>query len=1240
MPLVRLEVNNFKSYRGHQLIGPFQSFSAVIGPNGSGKSNLMDAISFVLGVKSTQLRSSQLKDVIFRGRRMGADPENGDADEGQDDDGNDQGSSADATKATVVAVYEDATQKEWRFQRSITLAGVSEYRVNGRVTTWATYNATLEKFNVLVKAKNFLVFQGDVEAVASQNSRDLTKLIEQISGSLELKEEYEQAKVRMEKAQEDSASAFNKRRGINGELKTFREQKAEAEKWARLQEERDAHILQFLLWRLYHINEQLTSARNTIDQRNSDMSSLRQKQHQERNNVEARRKESATVKRDVSKLERDIKKRQREIEEKQPSLDAQDERTALSTRNISVAKRNITDVERDLVKHRAELAKFEQDYQRTKQAAQAAEQAEAARGRGPELSEAELNEYHELRAEASTRRATERQQLETLRRQLRAQQTTLKSLEAKNAQLEKSRERLETETPAAQERKDALDARQAELQGQLAAAKQQVEQLHSERVRIGKRETEVNETLVGCLTKLQQARSDAQESRREIKMKETFADLQRIFPGIRGRLVDLCKPTQHKYDSAISTVLGRHGDSLIVDHEKTAIACIEYLRNQRVGQATFLPLDTIQAKPINDRLRSIARGARLAIDIIQFDPTIERAMQFVCGSTLVCDNLDIARSASYEKNVEVKVVTLDGTVIHRTGLITGGRTDDRGSKRWDEREIQGVERQRKECEEELNTLKQTKRNLTTEESLTTRIAECEALLNTLRDDLSAVTSRLNGLNTELEHVNKQLRELNPELSNAQSAVQQTTQQMQSLVTIVDADDDNLFESFCQRIGVANIREYEEHQLRLIERQKDARSEFELQLKRLEHHTTNIKSAISLQEQRLAGYQKTVEKENTRLERIAQEKADIQSEIDDIQADIEEKDTRLAALQEEKEAKDQAESNANKDLSRATKALDNALKDIANLNDQMDNLSSQRTEIYRKCRLEEIQLPLKSGSLKKVALVESTDVDPMDVDEDGTQRALDVPDHGIEVDFSDLDDAALEDGSSNMENELKDRIDHVVGAIEKMAPNMKAADHLGDTETRFRETEMEFEKARKEAALAKTTFNEIKKRRCDLFNKAFNHISGRIDPTYKDLTKGKAAPAGGVAFLSLEDSEEPYLSGVKYHAMPPMKRFRDMDQLSGGEKTMAALALLFCIATFAPPPFFVLDEVDAALDSQNVAKVAAYIRKRARPEFQFIVISLKASLYEQAQGLVGIYRKTEDEQNSSASLTVDLEMYRG
>lgn len=132
------------------------------------------------------------------------------------------------------------------------------------------------------------------------------------------------------------------------------------------------------------------------------------------------------------------------------------------------------------------------------------------------------------------------------------------------------------------------------------------------------------------------------------------------------------------------------------------------------------------------------------------------------------------------------------------------------------------------------------------------------------------------------------------------------------------------------------------------------------------------------------------------------------------------------------------------------------------------------------------------------------------------------------------------------------------------------------------------------------------------------------------------PLGGIAYLSAEDSDEPYLEGIKYHAMPPMKRFRDMEQLSGGEKSVAALALLFAIHSYKPSPFFVLDEVDAALDNTNVSTVANYIREHATPDFQFIVISLKQTLYEKAQSLVGIYR--DQDINSSKTMTLMVSFY--
>jgi structural maintenance of chromosome 1 len=202
--------------------------------------------------------------------------------------------------------------------------------------------------------------------------------------------------------------------------------------------------------------------------------------------------------------------------------------------------------------------------------------------------------------------------------------------------------------------------------------------------------------------------------------------------------------------------------------------------------------------------------------------------------------------------------------------------------------------------------------------------------------------------------------------------------------------------------------------------------------------------------------------------------------------------------------------------------------------------------------------------------------------------------------------------------------------------MRAIDRLDGVEARLKATEKEYEDSRVAAKKSKDAFTEIKQKRFELFSKAFSHIREHIKTVYKDLTRSAAFPLGGQAYLDIEDSDAPYLSGIKYHAMPPLKRFRDMEHLSGGEKTMAALALLFAIHSYSPSPFFVLDEVDAALDNANVEKIKNYIREHSGPGMQFIVISLKTGLFQGSESLVGVFR--DQEANSSKTLTLDLRKY--
>jgi structural maintenance of chromosome 1 len=236
----------------------------------------MDAISFVLGIKSSHLRSTQLRDLVYRGRvlkhsKINADgtatdqPEtngqnghvNGDLPSDEEEVSQPQSQRNDPQTAWVMAVYEDEAHDEQKWKRSITSTGQSEYRINNRVVTAKQYNDTLEEENILIKARNFLVFQGDVEAIASQSPKDLTRLVEQISGSLEYKEEYERLKVEFEKATEDHAFRLNQRRAMNSEIKQYQEQKKEAESFERKAAERDEAIVTHILWKLYHLQRQI-----------------------------------------------------------------------------------------------------------------------------------------------------------------------------------------------------------------------------------------------------------------------------------------------------------------------------------------------------------------------------------------------------------------------------------------------------------------------------------------------------------------------------------------------------------------------------------------------------------------------------------------------------------------------------------------------------------------------------------------------------------------------------------------------------------------------------------------------------------------------------------------------------------------------------------------------------------------------------------------------------------------------
>ncbi|KAJ5668438.1 Structural maintenance of chromosomes protein 1 [Penicillium maclennaniae] len=1234
--LIRLELFNFKSYKGHHtLLFGDAYFTSIIGPNGSGKSNSMDAISFVLGIKSSHLRSTNLRDLVYRGRvlrtsKVDVDGEpitNGE--EGQEEDDEDLDASQDAggkndpKSAWVMAVYEDDAGEEQQWRRSITSQGVSEYRINNRTVTAQQYNEALEAENILIRARNFLVFQGDVEAIASQSPRDLTRLIEQISGSLEHKAEYEKLKAEAEEAAEQQTVQLNRRRGINSEVKQYQEQKREAETFAKKAEERDQAIITHILWKLFHFQRLIDASSADIQKYQDELKEYRRGVEKYENNVEDAKKEHARVGRDVGKAEKNILKKEKDIEELNNSLVPIDEKVEITQRKVERYGTKITEIGKERSAQSDNAKQLDKNLKLVEKAQSQweTEWKNTTSKTGGQLSEADQQEYHKLREEVSKRSSADQLTLDNLRRQRKTEAEAVNSLKGKVESTEWQLKNLELDASNMNDRKSALNDTIKATSKDIDRKKKELNALTSERLKVSQMRTEWEEKLQVVLRKLLEADDGKKQTEKDIRAKELISTLKRIFPGVKGRVSDLCRPKQRKYADAVSTVLGRHFDAIVVDNEKTAKECIQHLRDQRAGQATFIPLETIQVKAFNSNLKGMHRGMRPAIETVDYDDSVARAISYACGNSIVCDDLATAKYLCYERNVDAKAVTLDGTVIHKGGLMTGGRgPQQNNSKRWEDSEVENLHKLKEKLMSDLANLPKAHRRGSEEETLQGELVGLEQRLNYARDELKALERNIESKGSELDFVKRQVQDLRP-----------------------NAVEDEIYRNFCKRLGYDNIREYEAQQGSLQEEAAQKKLEFTTQKSRIENQLSFEKQRIQATDDRINGLKAQYERDMTLIEELKSQQEEIRNQLDEFSAELE-----LLRENLEKQKKIYVQSAENladqrRELQKRSKHVESALKDINGLEAEIQRNSSSRYALLRRCKLEDIDLPLTddSNSLDKLPiddLVQAADPDAMDVDEaddlDGEGPV--VQDYGIEVDFESLGDSLKESAEEKLEEELLEKVRTLNNELDKMAPNARAMERLETVENKLRSTEKDFEDARRQARRAKDGFEEVMKKRSDLFNKAFTHISEQIGPIYRELTRSTNYPLGGQAYLDIEDSDEPYLDGIKYHAMPPLKRFRDMEHLSGGEKTMAALALLFAIHSYQPSPFFVLDEVDAALDNTNVARIANYIHDHAAPGMQFIVISLKTGLFQNSEALVGIYR--DQVENSSKSLTLDLRKY--
>ncbi|RKF56586.1 Structural maintenance of chromosomes protein 1 [Golovinomyces cichoracearum] len=1253
--LIRLELFNFKSYKGHHnLLFGDAYFTSIIGPNGSGKSNSMDAISFVLGIKSSHLRSSHLRDLVYRGRvlktsKVGTE-DFGDKDVSDPSDKTDNitesptSESIDPKSAWVMAVYEDDAGDKQKWKRTITNQGVSEYRINDRVVTAVQYNEALESENILIKARNFLVFQGDVEAIASQSPKDLTKLIEQISGSLEYKAEYERLEEEAKRTAENQLYNLSRRRGINSEIKQYQEQKREAEAFQAKANERDLAIITHILWELYNYQLEMNNSIASIEENRETLKEYRRRVEKYEKSVEEARQAQAKVSKDVSRIERTIKKKEREVEGMENNLVPIDEKLEITDVEIGKTRKKIESLSNEQEKHNREILKLQKDLAAVEKAEKESERKwqEILKKQGKKLSDEDFKEYNSLRSQLAAKTAAQKAKLDNYTRQMKTDQVALNSLKVKLTASQVAVDRLQSEVDEISERKASTEADVKETMKQVESKKKELNQLISERIRVNQLHTEKEEKLRTVLKEIADADAGRRKSLREQKIKETVAALKRLYGGVRGRIGDLCKPKQKKYDEAVITALGRDFDSVVVDTEKTGTECVQYLKDQRANPMTFIPLDNIKVSAPDANLKGLPK-ARLTIDTIDFDPSIERAMAYACGNSIVCDDLAAAKHICYEKHIHVKAVTLQGYVIHKAGLMTGGRGPEKGDKRkFDDQDIDKLRAQVTRFQNEIDALPDPHRRGIAEEALQNELAGLDQRFLYTKNELAAFEQNLTSKKRQLEFEQGQLKDIQPKFNSKEIALHSIMETVAEAQKEVDQEQDELFAEFCKRLNYSNIRDYEAQQGSFEQQNAEERNKFSKHKASLQNQINWLKGQYDDVTRRITVISSRVESLEAQILTYQQDKQKLDEAINVGRAQITELEDELHKYKEKYAQKTTKVNQTRSDLTKQNKKLEEINKEISVLEMKAQRKSVERYSLLRRCKLEQISIPLKPGSKKLDSLpIEEnslqTDPEAMDIDEDDAPSGRKIEDYGIIVDTDRLDEDLTRSSDEETGEKLLQRINDLNAELEKLNPNMRATERLESVEIRLKTAEREFENARKSAKKAKEEFELVKEKRCDLFNKAFTHISEQISHVYKDLTRSSTFPLGGQAYLDIEESDAPYYSGIKYHAMPPLKRFRDMEHLSGGEKTMAALALLFAVHSFQPSPFFVLDEVDAALDNANVEKIKNYIREHAGPGMQFIVISLKTGLFQGSESLIGVFR--DQDANSSKTLTLDLRKYR-
>ncbi len=1180
MHIKELVLDNFKSFGRKTRIPFYEDFTTVSGPNGSGKSNIIDSILFALGLARTSgIRAEKLTDLIYN-------------------PGHQDGSSFEGEREASVEVILDNADGTLTRDQVVTAAGTEDvgdvdeisikrrvketednyysyYYINGRSVNLGDIQDLLAQAGITPEGYN-VVMQGDVTEIINMTPGSRREIIDEIAGVAQFDAKKEDAFEELEVVEERIDEAELRIEEKEQRLDQLEDERETALEYQDLREEKEeyegyrkAAELADKREELATIEEEIEGLAETLDERQAEL--------------DERQARVMDLESELEELNAEIEQKgedeqlaiKREIEEIKGDIARIEDRIESQEQNVEDAENERRQAFVKIDSKQEQIDDLESEIQETKV-------ARSSIAADIKEKEAELETVETRIDEVGEQFEEVKDELDEKKRALEQAKSEKNDLQREQDRLldearRRSNEQRETEAEIedAKERIPELEADIADLEDELEKAEKNhatiqevVDDLKAEKAELQSDLEAIEDEISAAQQEYAELEAKADQSGDTSYGRAVTTILNAGLDGVHGTVAQLGS-VSGEYAVACETAAGGRLAQVVVDDDGVGQRCIEYLKRNNAGRATMLPITEMDTRSLPS-LPNDPGVVDFAYNLVEFDSEYAGIFSYVLGDTLVVEDMETARALMGQ----YRIVTLDGDLVEKSGAMTGG------SKKGSRYSFEGSSGKLDRVAQRINDLEEQRQSI--------------------RADIQDVDERLDDARDRQSDAADQVREIRNSIEHTETEVNETEATVEQL----------------------------EDELADIEDERESVSE---QMDELEAEIAEKNEGIAAIEERIGELEATVE--DSELPELTAEAEEIREDIDDLQRRQDELDAELSELELEKEyaedAIDDLEATVESAKERKAEAterieeleddiaekeglLEEKEKAVAELEEELAELKDEREEL----RTEVDEARQKRDAKKEeVATIE---------DELGTAREevdrLEWEIDELADEVGEFDPAEIPDHET-VESEIR-RLEAEMEALEPV--NMLAIEEYDEVQAELDDLLGKKETLVEEAEGIRDRIETYEARKKETFMDAYDAIDAYFQDIFEQLSNGTGR-------LHLEDEADPFEGGLTMKAQPGDKPIQRLEAMSGGEKSLTALAFIFAIQRHNPAPFYALDEVDAFLDAANADLVGEMVDDLAG-DAQFVVVSHRSAMLERSERAIGV---TMQDDNVSAVTGIDL-----